>query len=236
MAIGSLFWFYWKFLQMAVVNFNELFLSCSFHLICWLGSSKSNRNFRQNAKREKPESKSAGLKSNTVCAGNLPRDQPSWIVIGSCDITCQCLLLQRFPRTTSCLLKLYSIAWSLSNWISLKEKIRCPHEGALLGLGRNVRAALKRNYTHEVPWILSLWNPIPFAACFWQTESILRMGQGSFKGIPASKIESHFQKQTVAFFSSDWGRYDNWLQALWAWQEWEMEGICPKDKICPTGY
>lgn len=126
---------------MVVVNFNELFLSCSFHLIWWLGSSKSNRNFRRNVKREKLESKSAGLKSNTVCAGNLPRDQPCWIVTGSCDITCQCLFLQRIPRTTSCLLKPYFRASSLSNWISLKEKTRCPHEGSLLGLGRSMRAA-----------------------------------------------------------------------------------------------
>lgn len=102
------------------------FLSCSFHLIWWLRSSKSNRNFRQNAKRENLESKSAGLKNNTIYAGNLPKDQPSWIVIGSCDITCQCLLLQRFPRTTSCLLKSYFVAKSLSNWIPLKEKTRCP--------------------------------------------------------------------------------------------------------------
>lgn len=183
----------------------------------------------------KLESKSAGLKSNTVCAGNLPRDQPSWIVIGSCDITCQCLLLQRFPRTTSCLLKLYFIAWSLSNRISLKEKIRYPHEGSLLGLGRNVKAALKRNYTHKVPWILSLWNPIPFVACFWQTESILRMGQGSFKGIPASKTESHFQKQIVAFFYVRLGRYDNWVQRLWAWQEWDMGRYFSKRQFMSYG-
>lgn len=104
------------------------------------------------------------------------------------------------PKNHLCLLKPYFIAWSLSNWICLKEKTRCPHEGTLLGLGRSVRTALKRNYTHGAPWILSLWNPIPSVACFWQTESILRMGQGSFKGIPASKIESHFQRQTGTFF------------------------------------
>lgn len=166
----------------------NFFLSCSFHLIWWLKSSKSNRNFRQNAKREKLNPNQQDLTA-TLC---MPRDQPCWIVIGTCDITFQYLLLQRFPITTSCLLKPYFIAWSLINWVSSKEKTRCPHEGALLGLGRNVRAALKRNYTHKVSWILSLWNLIPSVTCFWQTESILRMGQGSFKGILANKTESHF--------------------------------------------
>lgn len=195
-------------------KFQWTFLSCSFHLIWWLGSSKSNRNFRQNAKRERLTSKSAGLKSNAVCAGNLPRDPRCWRVTGSCDITCQCLLLQRVPRTTSCLLEPCFIAWSLSNWISLKEKTGCPHEGTLLGLGRSMRGALKRNYTHGVSWILSLWNPIPFGACFWQTESILRMGQRSFRGIPASTSESHFQKQTGTFFHVRLRRYDNWVLRL----------------------
>lgn len=174
-------------------------------------------------KGEKLESKSAGLKSNTVCAGNLPRYWPCWIVTGSYDITCQCLLLQRVPRTTSCSLNPCFIAWSLSNWISLKEKSRCPRGGTMLGLGSSVRAALKRNYTHEDSWIPSLWNSIRSVACFWQTESILRMGQGSFKGIPASKIESHFQKQTGTIFHVRREHYDNWALGQWAWQELEME-------------
>lgn len=74
-----------------------------------------------------------------------------------------------------------------------------------------MRAAPKRNYTGEDFWILSLWNPISFVPCFWQTENILRMGQGSFKGIPAGKIKSHFEKPTATFFHVRLGRYDNWV-------------------------
>lgn len=155
-------------------------------------------------------------------------------MMGSCDITCQCLLLQRFPRTTSCLLEPYFIAWSLSNWISLKQKTRCPHEGTLLGLGRSVRAAPKGNYTHEIPWILSLWNLILFVACSWQTESILRMGQGSFKGIPASKIESHSKSKLEHFFMSNGDVMTTGYQDC-GWDKNEKwKGIFPKNKVHST--
>lgn len=40
------------------------------------------------------------------------------------------------------------------------------------------------------------------------------MGQRSFRGIPASKSESHFQKQTGTFFHVRLRRYDNWVLRL----------------------
>lgn len=133
----------------------------------------------------------------------MSRDQPCWIVMGSCDITCQ-FCFSKGSQEPPCLLKPYFEAWAWGTGYLWKRRLGCPHESTVLGLGRRVRAALKRNYTHEAPEF-SLWNPILSIACFWQTESILRMGQGSFKGIPASRTESHFQRQTGTFFPCQTG-------------------------------
>lgn len=157
---------------------------------------------------ENLEFKSAGFKSNSQCQ-DLSQTSPVslwWAALTLPVNVC-------FSRGSQELLQLTEplvIAKSLSNWISLK-RCRCPPESLLLGLGRIRRAAPRRYYTGEDFWILSLWNSISFVACFWQTENILRMGQGSCKGIPAGKIKSQFQKPTATFFHVRLGRYDNWV-------------------------
>lgn len=171
-----------------------------------------------------------------MCAGNLPRDLRCWRVTGSCDITCQCLLLQRVPRTTSCLLKLCFIAWSLRNWISLKEKTGCPHEGTLLGLGRSTRGALKRNYTH------SLLNSL-FVKSHPLWCSLLANWEHPENG---SKIfqRDACQQEWITFPKANWNIFSCQTETLWQLGtetgydsngRWKSP-FFPKDKVCSTGY
>lgn len=142
----------------------------------------------------------------------------------------------RGSQEPPCLLKPYFIAWSPSNWISLKEKTRWPHERTVLGLGRRVRAALKRNYTREAPWILSLWNPIHSIACFWQTESILRMGQDLSKEPLPAGLNHTPKGKPEHFFHVRLGRYDNWAWRRRAWQDWDMRRYFSKWQNSSTGH
>lgn len=119
---------------MAVVNFNEFFLSYSFHFIWQLGRSKSNRNFRQNAEREESESKSAGLKGNTVMCRELA--QTSTLL--DSDRRCNLIVFasSEVPKNNFMLTEV--LLDSLETLISLKKKTRCPHKGTLQGFGRTV--------------------------------------------------------------------------------------------------
>lgn len=110
----------------------------------------------------------------------------------------------KVPKNHHAYWSLHFIAWSLRNWISLKEKTSALMKDRA-GSWQTCEGSPGRGIILMKPWILSLWNPILSIACFWQTESILRMGQGSFKGIPASRTESHFQRQTGTFFPCQTG-------------------------------
>lgn len=141
----------------------------------------------------------------------------------------------RGSQEPPCLLKPYFIAWSLSNWISLKEKTRWPHERTVLGLGRRVRTALKRNYTHEAP---------EFSLC--ETPSILLLASGKLRAswewvkdlskesLPV-RLNNISKGKLEHFFHVRLGRYDNWVWRRWAWQEWDMRRCFSKWQNSSTG-
>lgn len=202
--LGSFF----KWLQIISMNFFFFCIMLPSLNLVFGGFQVKQKSQAECLRWENLEFKSAGLKSNTLCQ---ERSQTSPVSLWWAALTLPVNVC--FSRGSQELLQLTEplvITKSLSIWTSLK-RCRCPPESPLLGLGRSRRAAPKRNYTGEDFWILSLWNLISFVAWFWQTENILRMGQGSCRGIPAGKIKSQFQKPTTTFFHVSLGRYDNWV-------------------------
>lgn len=184
-------------------------------------------------KGEELESKSEDLKATLWVPGTCP-DQPCETPMCSCDITCRCLQLPRFPRTSACLLRHWFIAWSLSNRISLKE-IWVPLWECLAGswqkwglpqTGITLPRLLNSHFVKFHPLcclLLANWEHPENGSRVWQ--------------------RNPSQQDWVTFLKANWNIFPRQTKALWqlgtkvaTWQTCKMGKYCSKRQICPVKY